>query len=104
MVQVAIHPYKDIGWQWIGQLGTINLVDTNGNKYGPNGCYELAKVGDSQGLFLRYDSDHALSTGSPDATADGDIYLIFLIPKETDIKTIAVGAKQQDLDSPVHAQ
>ena len=104
MVQIAIKPYKDIGWAWIGQLGSIYLLDTNGNKYGPNGCYELAKVADSQGLFLRYDADHALSTGSPEAPADGDIYLIFLVPKDTDIKTITVGAKQQDLDAPVHAQ
>jgi uncharacterized membrane protein required for colicin V production len=102
MVQICLHQYSNIGWAWIGQLASIDLVDANGNKYAPNGCYELAKVGDSDGLFVRYDAEHNVAASSPDAAADGDIYFIFLIPHDTQIKSFTVGAKTQDLDNPTH--
>jgi hypothetical protein len=62
----------------------------------------LAKVEDSQGLFLRFDAEHAFSASQPAAPAAGDIYLIFLVPKNTDVKSFAVGNRQQDLDGAVH--
>jgi hypothetical protein len=105
MIQVAIRPY-DTSWSWINTLGATQLVDTNGNTYPPNGFYALAKSGSAHALLLRYDAIHSLSPlTAPDAAPEGTVYLIFLIPHDTDLKTLKIEDKQQSLGSaPVHVQ
>ena len=104
MVQVAVHPYQ-LGWDWVGQFGTVKVTDANGVTYAPNGVYQLAKTGDSTGLLLRYNAtSQAISVASPDGAPVGDTYFIFLIPHASDIKTFSMGGKTQDLSSPLHVQ
>ena len=108
MIQVAIKPYET-GWNWLNSLSSTQLVDTNGNTYPPNGFYALARSGSSHALLLRYDATHSLSPVSPpDAAADGNFYLLFLIPHETDLKVLKIDDKQQSLGvlggAPMHVQ
>jgi hypothetical protein len=103
-VQVTLHPYTP-SWEWMPQLSSIALVDSNGNKYPPNGCYALATVADATGLLLRYDADHTnFDVSTPNAPATGDTYFVFLIPHDTDLKTYTAGGKTQDLDTSLHVQ
>jgi hypothetical protein len=104
IVQAVIHPYEN-DWSWISQLGSTALIDSNGNSYPLSGFYAVASNSDSRGLLLRYDSAHALAAATPpEGTLQSDVYFVFLIPHETDIKTLKLGGKQQNLDSALHVQ
>jgi uncharacterized membrane protein required for colicin V production len=104
MVQVQLQPYSSDWTDLMSQYGKTSLVDSNGNTYSPNGVYALAKGADGRGLFLRYDCQHVVKLQPPDAPMDGTVYLIFLVPTSTDIKSLKMGDKTQNLSAVLHVQ
>jgi hypothetical protein len=102
MVQVQIHPYSSNWTDWMTDYGKTVLLDSNGNSYHPNGVYALAKGSDGRALFLRYDSNNVVSLQPPDSPMDSSVYLIFLVPSSTDIKSLKMGDKTQNLPAVKH--
>jgi hypothetical protein len=104
MVQVQVQQYNP-GWGFLPNLGTAKVIDSNGNAYPINGFYAMVKGADSKSLLLRYDYMHAsFSVPTPSNPPDGGIYFIFLIPRDTELKSFSFFGKTQNLDSPVKVQ
>jgi hypothetical protein len=95
MVQVQVQPYTP-GWDMLADLSSVAVVDSNGNKYPPNGFYALVKGADGKSLLLRYDYMHGgFTVPTPSNPPDGGVYFIFLIPHDTELKSLTIGGKTQ---------
>jgi hypothetical protein len=55
-------------------------------------------------LFLRYDYKDAVQMSPPDVPMTGSFYLIFQVEPGTDIKSLKIGDKTQDLHKVLHVQ
>jgi uncharacterized membrane protein required for colicin V production len=101
MVQVTIHPYAN-NWNWINELSSTNVVDSNGVTYPPLGFYVKVSNAGSTGLLLRYDASQTPAVTQPDGTPASDLTYIFQIPSDTTLKSFTAGGKTQNLSSPLH--
>jgi hypothetical protein len=104
LVQVEVQPYSDNWTDWMSNFSNTALIDSNGNPYAANGVYALAKRPDGRALFLRYDYKDAVQMSPPDVPMTGSFYLIFQVEPGTDIKSLKIGDKTQDLHKVLHVQ
>jgi len=103
LVQVQVQPYSNKWEDWMSDYAKTKLIDANGNPYDANGAYALAREGNGpRKLFMRYDCNTVVSMTPPDVPMSGSLYLMFLVPSGTDIKSLKMGDKTQDLHAVVH--
>ncbi|HEY1686493.1 MAG TPA: CvpA family protein [Tepidisphaeraceae bacterium] len=87
VVQISAQPAGDNPWQWADALGEFTLVDTNGNKYKPNGA--IAKLKEPNGqdkMAAIYDADNAVNSLAKQDGRPTDVWIIYDVPAGTQFK------------------
>jgi hypothetical protein len=82
------------GWDWAAKADQINLVDSAGKTYQPNGVWADVDQAGQKKFFARYSENYPLDALTPGTGKVGNVWFCFSIPAGTEVKQIALGAQQ----------
>ena len=87
MIQVKGAPLGSSGWTSVQEPEQLELSDSDGKKYQPNGFLVMYKAKGTQRFLFKYYSANAIPGSSVPADADAptEVTLIYLVPKEASI-------------------
>jgi hypothetical protein len=91
MVQVSAEPPADSGadaWAWADQFDAFKLKDDKGQAYSARGAFARVRTGREDRMVAVYDANNPITGVSRDENRPIDVYLAFLIPAGTNVKSL----------------